>query len=286
MSTRLLLVIAHFFKPDEKAQYSSTNARMRQARAAVLEQTLAQWRSLYDAPQTLDIAQRSFVRTPTPPVTLDVVVLVNADHHLLSRALIERYRLKIQNVDAPNPRMLPFAAHRVMANLADQYDVFVYSEDDLLMLDAQWLHKRQAFEAAMGPMRLMQANRYELNPRARCLKTYVDGDLVHRATQAHFDRLPDQAELAHSYLDQPVPLVRARNPHAGFFALSARQLRHWMAQPHFMDLDSSFISPLESAASLGLLKTFSIYKPAAPMQSHFEIRHLDTKFSSMSLPEI
>jgi hypothetical protein len=48
-------------------------------------------------------------------------------------------------------------------------------------------------------------------------------------------------------------------------------------------MDCSFISPLESAATLGLLKTFSIYKPALPMH-HLEIEHLDTKFSKMNLP--
>ena len=43
-----------------------------------------------------------------------------------------------------------------------------------------------------------------------------------------------------------------RNPHAGCFVLSRNQLQHWTQQPHWQDGDSSWVSPLESAATLGI----------------------------------
>ncbi len=66
--------------------------------------------------------------------------------------------------------------------------------------------------------------------------------------------------------------------------LSRAQAQHWVKQPHFFDLDCSFVSPLESAGSLSLLKTFSIYKPLLPAD-FLEVEHQDQKFSSYDWPE-
>jgi hypothetical protein len=57
-----------------------------------------------------------------------------------------------------------------------------------------------------------------------------------------------------------------------------------MAQPHFGDQDCSFVSPLESAATLGILKTFPIYKTFGRDMGWLEIEHLDTRFSGINLP--
>ena len=55
-----------------------------------------------------------------------------------------------------------------------------------------------------------------------------------------------------------------------------------MAQQHFDERDCSFIGPLESAATLGALKTFPIYKPFARDAGWLEIQHLDQRFSTPS----
>ncbi len=287
MSTRLLLVIAHFFKPDEQAHYSSTSAHLRDRRSRVLEHMLVHWRSMYDVPQTLDIYQKGYRKAPVPqPVQLDIAVLVNDDHHLLTNDMVQRYRLRPVLVKTDNPRLLPFAAHQLMADSVAQYDWMAYSEDDLVIHDRLWLPKLQTFAHTMGPMRVLQPNRYEVNPRAGAIKTYIDGDLRPGLTDPFFARLPDALQLHIDCMGHDIPLVRTRNPHSGFFALSADQVRHWKAQPHFLDMDCSFISPLESAASLGLQKTFALYKSHPPHQDHFEIEHLDRKFSELNFPRL
>ena len=63
-----------------------------------------------------------------------------------------------------------------------------------------------------------------------------------------------------------------RNPHAGCFVLSRSQLFHWTQQPHWQDGDCSWVSPLESAATLGIAKTFRLFKPAMAQASWLEIR--------------
>ncbi len=45
------------------------------------------------------------------------------------------------------------------------------------------------------------------------------------------------------------------------------QMLYWAKQGYFINRDSSFVSPLESAATLGM-KTFSIYKKV-PQQANF-----------------
>ena len=71
------------------------------------------------------------------------------------------------------------------------------------------------------------------------------------------------------------------NPHAGCFFLSRRQLQHWVDQPHWQDGDVSFISPLESAATLGLAKTFALFKPCLTMAGWLEVQHYGNSYHSL-----
>jgi len=68
--------------------------------------------------------------------------------------------------------------------------------------------------------------------------------------------------------------------------LSKTQLEKWVSSKTFLDMDCSFISPLESAATLGVLKVFSVFKPSPSNFAFFEIEHFDRKFSGMKLPRV
>ena len=50
-------------------------------------------------------------------------------------------------------------------------------------------------------------------------------------------------------------------------------MKHWTEQPYFLDRERSFFSPTESAATLGLMRTFRVYKPELAMASFLEIEH-------------
>ena len=78
-----------------------------------------------------------------------------------------------------------------------------------------------------------------------------------------------------------IPISVPSNPHSGCFFLSSAQLKHWCAQDYWLDRSSNFISPLESAATLGLAKTFSILKPDFSHCSWFEVQHFGTSFHSL-----
>ena len=69
-----------------------------------------------------------------------------------------------------------------------------------------------------------------------------------------------------------------RNPHSGCFVLSGTRLQHWVRQTWWQGGDCSLISPLESAASLGIAKTFRVFKPAMANTSWLELQHWGTNF--------
>ena len=56
---------------------------------------------------------------------------------------------------------------------------------------------------------------------------------------------------------------------------------YWTKQPHWQDGDCSWVSPLESAATLGIAKTFRLFKPVMAQASWLEIQHWGTSFHSL-----
>jgi hypothetical protein len=282
---KALLILPHYFQAEERAEYGSTSASQRTAKRDGLERTLLAWRALFGPSREIDIGRRDII-TAAGQVDIDIVILVTESRHLLDDALLSRYGARRHNITTENPRYLPFGAHVLIKRHVGDYDWFVYSEDDLLPHDPDLFRKQTLFQQRFGVQRLLQPNRYEINADNRAVKTYVDGPLRAGLVESLWSHVAeDHPSLVLQTDLGEVTFERARNPHAGFFMLSQAQARTWVAQPHFMDLDCSFVSPLESAGSLSLLKTFSLYKAEWPNKSFFEIEHQDRKFSRMPFPE-
>ncbi len=170
------------------------------------------------------------------------------------------------------------------AEARNAYDLFCHSEDDLRVADAGFVDRIMAFQDAFGWKRLLMPNRYEWNPNGPTIKTWIDGDLRPGAIARWVDPLPDEPLLGLRVPGRAqVTFRRAANPHSGFCAVTAQQLAYWSRQAHYMDMDSCFISRSKSSVTLGVMKTFPIYKASARC-GFFEIEHLDTRFSNMKLP--
>ncbi|MHC5721727.1 MAG: calcium-binding protein, partial [Nostoc sp.] len=90
-------------------------------------------------------------------------------------------------------------------------------------------------------------------------KAYIDGDLALRVT-APFQNVQEQHELNGTILNRLITFRRPLNPHSGCYFLNVNQMAHWANQTYFIDRDTSFVGALESAATLGIMKTFRIYK--------------------------
>ena len=281
---RILLAIAHFFRAEEGSNHSSTDAHRRDQRAIAIRSVIDSWRGHYGAVSSINVWQKKFEPMAGVEDQLDIIVLVNGENHLLDAEYCRSRGVRLYDAKLDNPRMLGFTAHKLFADARNIYDVFAFSEDDLRPTGGDLVPRILAFQDDFGWRRVLFPNRFEWNQRGPSLKTYIDGMLRPGLLAPFETALPDERFVKGRQGARPLSFQRATNPHCGFFALTAEQLAHWVAQPHFGDQDCSFISPLESAATLGILKTFPIYKPFGRNMGWLEIEHLDTRFSGMSLP--
>jgi hypothetical protein len=61
-------------------------------------------------------------------------------------------------------------------------------------------------------------------------------------------------------------------------------MEHWARQPHFRDRESRLLGPLETAATLGILRTFKVYKPALSNADFLEVQHHGTGYLEQLCP--
>ena len=133
------------------------------------------------------------------------------------------------------------------------------------------------FKARWDRAQCSLPNRYEVARGGVASKAYIDGDLPPTVT-APFQDIAEASELKGTCLGHELTFRRPSNPHSGCFFLTHGQLRAWAARGDFLDRDTRFVGPLESAATLGLMRAFRVYKPALEVASFLEIEHAGTAF--------
>jgi hypothetical protein len=281
---RILVAIVHYFRAEQAPKHASVDGTLTEKRRCRTQSVIEAYRGLFGRPATIDIATKRLQLGPGNGHDVDLAVVTVPGCSLLDPEFLGSHGVTRVEAEPDNPRMLGFHVHELFARLHSEYDLFVYTEDDLRPTDSDMFTKVRWFAAAGDGRRVLAPNRFEWNTAGPAIKTYIDGDL--RAGLA--DRLmafrPDVDHIEMNALGRARVFRRARNPHAGFFALTQAQLVYWMDQPHWLDRDCGFISPLESAATLGVAKTFSIFKPFGASADFLELQHLDARFSSLRLP--
>lgn len=278
---KLLFTIPHYFHPTEGGQYSSTRYEAA-ARVEAFSACLAGLHQVFGPDQRmLDMHRRLAPRANQRHAhEVHVAVCTDGRHHLLDqlRDLLGCFELHACTAE---PLLLGFECHALLREALGRFDYYCYLEDDLVLHDAWFFQKLTWFTAQMGEGFVLQPNRYE-QPRGRHgRKIYVDGDLRPRLT-APFRAPGEPPEFNATVLGAPVRFRTASNPHSGCFFLNAEQMRRWAAQPHFLDRNVGFIGPLESAATLGILKTFQVYKPAPDNAAFLEIEHAVAGFGHVA----
>jgi hypothetical protein len=138
-----------------------------------------------------------------------------------------------------------------------------------------FLRKIALLEQASAGEAVLLPNRFETDPGGRFPKLYVDGPIPAHVTRRWQD-VGRQHSINLGYLGENVQIERPTNPHAGCWFLSRRQFARWQAQPWFADRRPLFFGPLESAATLGIMRTFRLYKPALDNAAFLEAEHPTT----------
>jgi len=277
---RILFTIAHFFNAEGDGKHGSLR-KDPQSRRIALTTCLTALRALYGKSQyEIHIGKHEAIASNESHChEVDIIVCTTKNFHLLSEIPLASNFLMHHNTNA-EPMLLGFECQAVLKSCLGKYDYYCYLEDDLVLHDPWFFVKLNWFTKNTGNGNLLQPNRYEISPLGPVPKAYIDGDL-HPKVTAPFQNVRERSQLSGKIMEQPVTFRRTFNPHAGCYFLNAEQMREWASQSYFLDRDTNFIGPLESAATLGIMKTFRIYKTAGPDASFLEIQHFGTTFLSL-----
>lgn len=275
---RILVTVAHYFDAQGDRYYGSTGPNF-QRRAQGLASTIAGFQQVFGNTQTKLLNRKRHVFTEVNDAMrydVDVVVCTAGDRHLLGELALSDTWFTAHSTDVDG-LMLPFECHAVLRDRFGDYDYYCYVEDDLVVSDPLFFVKLKWFSDTAGDRALLLPNRYELSTTEPVAKMYIDGHLS-RQFAAQWQDFADRPFLTGSVMGLKVRFERPNNPHAGCFFLNAAQMSTWLNAPHFLDRDTAFAGPLESAATLGIMKTFDIYKPAPASAGFLEIHHLNNRY--------
>jgi len=231
----------------------------------------------------LDIAQRKV--TPANQMfrhEFDIRIVTDGSHTILDRLDSSWTSLAREEVREPiSPKHLGFEGQKVLAeNIDAGFDIYAYFEDDLIINDPMFFHKINWFVNELGDDKLLFPHRIELSETFNIVnRLYIDGPIPSNDLQS---LIPEPCPpLAMNLPLGPLYFTSPLNPHSGCFVLSRNQLSRWVNHSCWQDGDCSYVSPLESAATLGLSKVFSLYKPAPACASWLELQHWGSSFTSL-----
>ena len=279
---KILVAIVHHWNPQAGGRHASLRADPEPRRRALQDQLLALGRMSHRQ-GVIDVGEMQ-VKNANQAIRhqFDLRLVTDGSNTVISH-LDEPYRELIREevCEPSSPMHLGFEAQKLLARHRDQdFDLLVYLEDDLLILDHYLFHKIISFAQSLGSDHLLLPHRMEMNYAPFMVdKLFIDGP-VPEIEQRWL--IPDPSPpLA---IDSPAGRLffeSPKNPHSGCFVLTPEQMDRWCNHDCWQDGDCSFISPLESAATLGLTKVFKLYKPALTCASWLELQHWGTAFRSL-----
>jgi hypothetical protein len=272
---RILFAMPHYYDPKGGGRYGSLKASSAPRRNALLG-------SLFSLHSNFGRRQGLLSRPAQPSnqhlaADVEVVICTTGERHLLGEMKLPA-GLARHHRTAAEPMFLGYECHAVLQQNLARFDYFCYLEDDIALLDPLFFHKLEWFNRIAGDECLLQPNRNELGVATQWHKLYIDGDLTRPQWSERWQNIEDRRDITAEALGVQLRFRRVNNPHSGCFFLNARQMAHWASQPGFLAKETSFVGPLESAATLGVMRTFRVYKPSHENGGFLEVRHLDNRY--------
>jgi len=287
---KVLVTIPHFHNPKGGGAYGSTGSESGR-RAEALSRSISGLRESLGPRQAFLYC----LHEPVPGLgngrllkvneqaasALDIAVCTVGDSHLINSLSVPGSMFHHQPVKS-DPVMIGFASQQVLKAHLGKYDFYCYLEDDLLIQDPFFLRKLEWFTRSFGDDVVLLPRRYETSSKEALPKLYIDGPVRPDFT-ARWQDVNDRRTLDTDFLGSRLAFERWSNPHSGCFFLNAAQMQRWAESPNFGVGDCSFAGPLESAASLGVMKNFRIYKPSPANAGFLELQHLHNRYLGEAL---
>lgn len=284
MSLDPLLVracIPHFYRGNnEKNGYGSSRPGSELARSLSLSNCISSLLRLQHSGHEalLHIADRAIDHLPpedgfTNACSLKIEITVYTDGHNELSDVLDFYQGRIRRhvVDVENPRLLPLAARDelILSGRDGNADIYLYLEDDIIIHDKNFLDKQIWFLRRTNHRFALMPHRYEQASRSNVDRLFVDGPLRKEFIKRF---AAPQANVASGLYKgvEKVSFDIAANPHSGSFTLSKEQVLALRKQKLPI---SGFVSPLETAATLTVLKFFPVLKPSIEHRSFLMVEH-------------
>ena len=276
---RILFSIAHYYAESPDGKYGSTRSGARMARRNALEWTISILRDTIAQPHALVHGPaHGFIPANGDDATeVDVVVCTTGADHLVDELGLPAGAFRHHRT-AANPRFLGYECHAVLRDAVADYDWLCFLEDDIALADPMFFTKLDWFTGWAGPDAVLQPNRFETLDHGPLQRLYIDGEPSSLDKLGYVPDRSDRTWISAETLGRRMWFGRVPNVHSGCFFLTRAQMQHWIAQPDFLRRDRDFVGPLESAATLGLMRHFRVYKPARANASFLEVRHLHRRY--------
>lgn len=170
-----------------------------------------------------------------------------------------------------DPMYVEFRIQDEFMEKLDEFDWFLFIEDDIILSDSFILEKLEKFNLKFGDGRsVLFPNRYEM---WESTKRYID------LTIMNSDKIWNGISTVEI---EGVKFAECANPHAALYCLSKHQMKIWSeSEREWKNKVFAFGGPLEAAATYSLLECFSLYKPHPSNLHFFEVKHYDTKYSQL-----
>ena len=277
---RILAVIPHYHHPAPEGRYGSSR-NTAATRCEALSACVMSLRQTFGRAQgVIGIASHTALPANMAlSADLDIVICTSGDDHVLGRLHLPPGSFSHLPTGSP-PRLLGFACHQALLDNLGRYDWHCYLEDDIVVSDPLLFAKLAWFQGLAGKDALLMPNRFELARSGPLRKIYVDGDLRPQATEP-FRRPGAQAEVRGELMGIAVRFLPALNPHSGCFFLTGEQMRRLAGLPGYPSPDASFIGPLESAATLAVMRALHVFKPAPENAGFLEVEHRASAFAGL-----
>jgi hypothetical protein len=204
--------------------------------------------------------------------SVDVVVCTQGNNHVLNELQIDKCYFKHQSLEI-DPLYIGFQCRNILKDNLGLYDYYCYLEDDLILHDPFYIHKIDWFSKSVNPLAVLQPNRFERSLNQSADKCYIDAQRLELSGVITTINA-NYWGIDLSFTSPPY------TPHSGCYFLNHEQMEYWASQPYFYDLDTSYIGPLESAATQGILRTFALYKPTMNNACFLEIEHFGDGYLS------
>jgi hypothetical protein len=275
---RVRAYLPHYCAAEDNPSYGSGRGDQRRLRELAFWRCLAalqgQRRRRRDL--VLHVGERLIDATPCalepealwPALRLEIRVVTNGRDRLAGVLDALAGDLQELVVEPDDPRQLPLLTRDRLIADPEPADLWLYLEDDLLLLDPLFFDKQWWWLALVDHQQVLMPHRYELVHGGAGGRLLVDGALAAPVIEPL--NHPQPAVVRGTFAGREVIFDRTTNPHSGLFVISERQRQQLGEAPLPRD---GFVGPLETAATHTVLHRYPVCKPSLAHRRFLMVEH-------------